>query len=51
LAKEAFFGRGSRIVCTPTGHGLKNPGNAIAQSAAPVTIPPVMRAVLKIPDF
>lgn len=51
LGKEGFFGKGSRIVCTLTGHGLKDPDNAIAQSVAPVTIPPAMPDVMKALGF
>lgn len=51
LAKESFFRPGDRIVCTLTGHGLKDPDNAIAQSVSPVTIPPVMDEVTKVLGF
>ena len=51
LAKESFFRRGDRMVCTLTGHGLKDPDNAIAQSESPVTIPPVMGEVMKVLGF
>jgi threonine synthase len=51
LAKESFFHNGDRIVCTLTGHGLKDPDNAIAQSVSPVTTPPVMGDVMKILGF
>lgn len=50
-AKDGFFRRGDRIVCTLTGHGLKDPDNAIAQSVAPVSIPPAMPDVLKVLGF
>jgi threonine synthase len=50
-AKESFFRSGDRIVCTLTGHGLKDPDNAIAQSVAPVTIPPAMKEVMKVLGF
>src|SRR5882672_9929937 len=32
------IGQGSTIVCTLTGHGLKDPDTAIAQSARPLTV-------------
>jgi threonine synthase len=51
LGKEGFFRKGDRIVCTLTGHGLKDPDNAIAQSVAPVTIPPSMDEVRKVLGF
>ena len=42
---------GSSVVCTLTGHGLKDPDNAIAQSVEPVTIPSEMAEVLKALGF
>ncbi len=51
LAKDGFFRSGDRVVCTLTGHGLKDPDNAIAQSVSPVTIPPVMAEVRKVLGF
>ncbi len=51
LGKEGFFRKGERIVCTLTGHGLKDPDNAIAQSVRPVTIPPSSAEVLKVLGF
>ena len=51
LGKESYFRRGDRMVCTLTGHGLKDPDNAIAQSESPVTIPPVMGEVMKVLGF
>ena len=39
---------GSQIVCTVTGHGLKDPDTAIKQSAAPVTVKPTMAAVKRV---
>lgn len=51
LGREAFFRRGDRIVCTLTGHGLKDPDNAIAQSVEPVTIPPAIPEVIRVLGF
>jgi len=45
--KEGRFARGCRVVCTLTGHGLKDPDTAIANSGKPVTVPPQKDAVLK----
>lgn len=39
---------GSTIVCTVTGHGLKDPDTAIALSEKPITVPAEMDAVSKI---
>ena len=41
LTKDIEKGRyekGAKIVCTLTGHGLKDPDTAIAQSATPVVV-------------
>jgi len=35
--REGLFVGGERVVCTLTGHGLKDPDNAIKQSPEPVT--------------
>ncbi len=51
LGRESYFRNGERIVCTLTGHGLKDPDNAIAQSVEPVTIPSEMAEVLKALGF
>ena len=45
------IGPGSKVVCTLTGHGLKDPDTAIQQSRAPVltveaTLDAVSRAIL-----
>ena len=42
------IGEGSTIVCTLTGHGLKDPDAAIAQSAKPVTVDAELRAIEKV---
>jgi threonine synthase len=39
------IGEGSTIVCTLTGHGLKDPDTAIAQSAKPVTVDAELKAI------
>ena len=41
------IGEGSTIVCTLTGHGLKDPDTAIAQSAKPITVDAELQAVEK----
>jgi len=40
LAKKDFFKPGDVITCTLTGHGLKDPDNAIKISEKPVTLEP-----------
>lgn len=46
-----FFIGGERIVCTLTGHGLKDPDNAIKVSTEPVTCEPDMKKVLNVLGF
>jgi len=36
---------GSTVVCTLTGHGLKDPDTAIAQSPAPLRVEPSVASV------
>jgi len=42
------IGEGSTIVCTLTGHGLKDPDTAIAQSARPVTVDAELRTIERV---
>ena len=50
-SKEGLFGGGECIVCTLTGHGLKDPDNAIKASPDPVTCEPEMKKVLNVIGF
>jgi threonine synthase len=50
-AKEGALEKGARYVCTLTGHGLKDPDNAIKISAKPVTCEPEMKKVLDVLGF
>jgi len=51
-AKEGLFQGGERIVCTLTGHGLKDPDTAIKISTTePVTCEPEMKKVLNVLGF
>ena len=46
--KEGYFVDGQRrVVCTLTGHGLKDPDTAILRSNKPEVIKPQMREILK----
>jgi len=47
LNKAGYFKKGARIVCTLTGHGLKDPDRAIASVAEPEAVPAKIDAVLK----
>jgi len=42
------IGDGSVIVCTLTGHGLKDPDTAIAQSAKPVTVDAELKTIERV---
>ena len=52
--KEGYFDKGARIVCTLTGHGLKDPDTAINTSTGPtgtcepVTCKPELKKVLDV---
>jgi threonine synthase len=50
-SKERFFVGGERIVCTLTGHGLKDPDNAIKVSPETVTCEADMKKVLDVLGF
>ncbi len=45
------LGHGEVVVATLTGHGLKDPDNAIKQSKPPVTFPPEKRPILDYMGF
>lgn len=51
LNSQGKFREGDSIVCTLTGHGLKDPDNAIKVSEQPVTVEAEMGAVLKVLGF
>ncbi len=47
--KEKYFTEGKRrIVCTLTGHGLKDPDRAVAVSGKPAVVKPEMDEILKV---
>ena len=51
LIKQIKAGRieqGARIVCTLTGHGLKDPDTAIAQCSQPVTVDATLAAIERV---
>ncbi len=45
LCRQGFFKGGERLVCTLTGHGLKDPDNAIRISRPPDTLPADLETV------
>lgn len=48
---EGMFREGDTIVCTLTGHGLKDPESAIKVSEQPITLPVSLKEVLKVLGF
>jgi threonine synthase len=46
MAERGVVKAGDTVVCTITGHGLKDPDNAIEISSKPVSIPARLDAVL-----
>jgi threonine synthase len=48
---SGLFSKTDRVVCTLTGHGLKDPDNAIKASPEPVKCEPDMKKVLNVLGF
>ncbi|MCX7770353.1 MAG: threonine synthase [Proteobacteria bacterium] len=48
LSQQGFFKGGEEVVCTLTGHGLKDPDLAIKQSASPITVKPELKEIISI---
>ncbi len=48
LSERDYFEGGEIVVCTLTGHGLKDPDNAIANSDKTLTAKPELEEILKI---
>jgi threonine synthase len=48
LSQQGFFKGGETVVCTLTGHGLKDPDSAIDAAEKPLSLPPKMDEVLKV---
>ncbi len=51
LSQKGFFKEGETVVCTLTGHGLKDPDSAMKAAEQPVALPPKMDAVLQALGF
>jgi threonine synthase len=47
-AKKGLFKKGETVVCTLTGHGLKDPDTAMRECRKPVTVKPKLEQVLKV---
>lgn len=48
LSKKGFFNGDEEVVCTLTGHGLKDPDLAIKQSVTPFTVKPEIKEIISI---
>jgi threonine synthase len=48
LSKMNYFAPGDRVVCTLTGHGLKDPDTAIQMSKSPIRVAASMEAVEEV---
>ncbi|MBI4374721.1 MAG: threonine synthase, partial [Deltaproteobacteria bacterium] len=46
-ARARYFHEGDLILCTLTGHGLKDPDSAIRISKTPVSVKPELKNVMK----
>ena len=51
MHKKGIFKNGDTIVCTLTGHGLKDPDTAIKSSDKPITVPAELGKVVKVLGF
>ncbi len=51
MKKEGVLSDGDTIVCTLTGHGLKDPDTAIRTSPKPLQVEPDIKKILKIMGF
>jgi threonine synthase len=51
LTQRGFFRTGECVVCTLTGHGLKDPDSAVQASERPISLPPRMDVVLQSLGF
>jgi threonine synthase len=51
MTERGVVKAGDTVVCTITGHGLKDPDNAIRISPEPASIPPRLDAVVEAMDF
>jgi threonine synthase len=51
LSDGGYFKGGEKIVCTLTGHGLKDPDTAISVSPNIASVPPTMESVLEVIGF
>jgi len=51
MRKEEILKGGETVVCTLTGHGLKDPDVAINSSDRPITVEPVVEKIIEVLDM
>lgn len=52
LVKRGFFeNKAGTLVCTLTGHGLKDPDNAVKNAGKPISVPSQLEAVLEVMEL
>jgi threonine synthase len=52
LKQQGYFdGKGGTMVCTVTGHGLKDPDNAVKNADHPISVSNNLDAVLDVMDL
>jgi len=51
LSKQGRFTPGQKIVCVLTGHGLKDPDNAIKISEKPISVPATVKAIENLLNY
>ncbi|MEE9614531.1 MAG: pyridoxal-phosphate dependent enzyme, partial [Thermodesulfobacteriota bacterium] len=51
LKNDGILNDGDTIVCTITGHGLKDPDCAIKASVEPLKVPPDIKKILEVMGF
>jgi threonine synthase len=50
-ARKGLFRQGDVVVCTLTGHGLKDPETALSVPYTHISVPPSREAVLEVLGF
>ena len=51
MAKTGYFKEGSTVVCTLTGHGLKDPDLALSFDDDIISVEPELDEILKVMDM
>jgi threonine synthase len=51
MKNEGVLNDGDTVVCTLTGHGLKDPDTAMSSSPQPIKVPADKRKILEVVGF